>query len=129
MKGHGEKHTRKTETAIVALLTQPTLGEAAKNAGIGESTLWRWLQEPEFNQLYRESRQQALTQAICRLQQVASQAVDCLAEIIANEDAPTSSRVTASKAVLELALKATETEDLISRIEALERITAGGMAL
>jgi transposase-like protein len=43
--GHGEKFSRRMKAAIVALLEQPTIPEAAKAAGVSYTSLWRWLQE------------------------------------------------------------------------------------
>jgi hypothetical protein len=51
VKGHGEKFGRKKEQAIAALLSNPTIEEAAKAAGIGSVTLWRWLQDPGFKMI------------------------------------------------------------------------------
>jgi hypothetical protein len=48
MKGHGEKLSRKQEHTIAALLTAPSVAEAAQSAGVGEPTLYRWLKEPAF---------------------------------------------------------------------------------
>jgi hypothetical protein len=48
MAGHGEKFGRKKEDAIVALLSQRNVEDAARAAGIGARTLLRWLQTPEF---------------------------------------------------------------------------------
>jgi hypothetical protein len=42
------KFSRKHEQAISALLTQPTLAEAATTVGVGEATLRRWLQQESF---------------------------------------------------------------------------------
>ena len=39
IKGHGEKLTRKRDTAIVALLVAPTIAAAAQQAGIAEGML------------------------------------------------------------------------------------------
>jgi hypothetical protein len=36
------------EDAIVALLSAPGLTGAAKAAGVGKATLWRWMQQPAF---------------------------------------------------------------------------------
>ena len=43
MKGHGAKYERKKEEAIVALLTQKNIEEAARSIGIGSATLQRSL--------------------------------------------------------------------------------------
>ena len=41
MKGHGAKYERKKEEAIVALLTQKNIEEAARSIGIGSAMLLR----------------------------------------------------------------------------------------
>jgi hypothetical protein len=62
-------------------------------------------------------------QAIGRLQQVSSKAVDALLEVIDTEytPAPPAVRVSAASKILDLAMKATELEDLAERIAALEQ--------
>ena len=62
MTGHGEKLSRKAELFIVALLTQPTVTAAAQTIGVSEATARRWLQREEFQERYREARQEALSQ-------------------------------------------------------------------
>ena len=69
MKGHGEKLSRKQEALISALLTAPTLADAAHTAGIGEVTAWRWLKDATFQATYREARRQVVQQAIVQVQQ------------------------------------------------------------
>ena len=56
MVGHGAKFGRKKEEAIAALLTQPSIEQAARVAGVGPKTLLRWLKLPEFQAAYREAR-------------------------------------------------------------------------
>jgi len=51
MKGHGAKFERKHEEAIVALLTQRNVEEAAKTVGIAANTLLNWMKLPEFREL------------------------------------------------------------------------------
>jgi predicted DNA-binding protein (UPF0251 family) len=57
------------EAAVAALLTAPTIATAAAAVGISEQTLWRWLQNSDFQERYREAKRQAVTQAIARFQQ------------------------------------------------------------
>jgi hypothetical protein len=47
---------RKQEDDMAALLTQRNVEEATRAAGIGTSTLLRWLKLPEFQEAYREAR-------------------------------------------------------------------------
>lgn len=52
----------------------PTISEAAKCTGIGEATLWRWLQDPGFQEKYREAKREVVAQAVSRLQKATSKA-------------------------------------------------------
>ena len=70
MKGHGSKFGRKTEEAIIALLTQRNIEEAAKSIGIAPNTLLRWMKEPEFEKGYRQARRAAFGQSIAKLHQM-----------------------------------------------------------
>jgi uncharacterized protein YggE len=118
--------SRKQGEAIAALLTMPTITEAAKRAGVGERTVYRWLQDdPAFQQAYREARRAAVQQAIAHIQRVTSTAVKTLEAVMRDLDAPSSSRVSAARVVLEMALKGVELEDLEARIDALERTVQG----
>lgn len=119
------KMTRKMESAVAALLTAPTIATAAAAVGISEQTLWRWLQDPDFKERYREAKREAVAQAVARLQQVSSQAVETLWVIMTDDEAKDSTRVTAAKAVLEMAIKGIELEDLAARIDALEKSLGG----
>ena len=120
MKGHGEKFSRKKEQAIAALLTSPTLTEAARACGIGETTLWRWLQDPDFAERYRQARKRALHIAINRLHRIASDAVTTL-QVVANDaNAPASSRVAAARVILETVLKMEEVEEIEARLTKIE---------
>ena len=78
MVGHGSKFDRKKEEAIAALLTQRSIEEAAKVAGIGTQTMYRWLKIPEFQAAYLEARRAAFSQTNARLQQASSAAVSTL---------------------------------------------------
>ena len=118
MNGHGEKRTRKREQAVAALLTAPSIAEAARLAGIGEATLHRWLREPGFAAAYRSARRQALDGAVGRLQQVAGAAVETLERNL--EARAENVQVRAAQILLEQAFKAAELMDLAERVEALE---------
>jgi hypothetical protein len=118
------KFSRKHEQAISALLTQPTLAEAATTVGVGEARLLRWLQQEPFQAAYRQARREAVGQAIARLQQVTTIAVNTLEAILIDPTARESAKVTAARAVLELAIRGVELEDLEVRIAALEQRVA-----
>jgi RES domain-containing protein len=121
--GHGEKLSRLQETAISALLTAPSVPEAAKMVGVGERTLWRWMRLPGFKEAYQAARRELVRHAIVTVQGVMSQAVKTLVEIMENSDSPASARVSSAKTILELGVRAVEMEDLEARISKLETLT------
>jgi len=125
MKGHGEKLSRNQERAIAALLVHPTMLKAAAAAGVGEVTLWRWLQIPGFKEQYRLARREAVSQAVGHLQGACSVAVLALTDVAQDVSCPASARVSAARTVLELALKGVELEDLAVRVDELESQVAG----
>jgi transposase-like protein len=120
MKGHGSKFGRKKEEAIVALLMQRNVDEAAKSVGITPSTLLRWMEVPEFATSYREARRRAFGQSIARLQQASTAAVSTLLKLMVDASTPPSVRVRAADSVLDHAKQAIEIEDVEVRVAALE---------
>ncbi|MBN2359674.1 MAG: hypothetical protein JXR83_09480 [Deltaproteobacteria bacterium] len=109
---------------LAALLEQPTIQKAAKVARVPERTCYRWLAAAPFKAAYAEARRQAMQQATARLQHAAGQAVETLEEIMGDSDAPSTARVSAARATLEIAYRAVEIEDLTERIAALEATAA-----
>ena len=118
--GHGNKLSRKKEQAIIALLEAPTVKEAAEMVKINPATLYKWMALPEFEEAYRKARHRAMGEAIARLQQASSEAVDTLRDVMGDQEATPASRVTAARAVLELGLRATELELVDERLARLE---------
>ena len=112
MKGHGAKFERKQEEAIVALLTQRNIDEAAKAVGIAPNTLLKWMKQPEFDAAYREARRAAFRQSVARLQQGASAAATTMLKTMIDANTPASTRLRAAECVMNHATKAIELEDI-----------------
>ena len=120
MKGHGSKFARKKDEVVAALLPQRNLEEAARVAGVGVATLMRWQKLPEFQDALRRARREALSQTIGRLQQGASAAATTLLKVMLDQNTPASTRVRAADSVMN-AMKTMELEDVLERLEQLER--------
>ena len=121
MAGATAKLTPKQEQAILALLVQPNIEQAARSANVGLRSLHRWLKDPVFDAAYREARRTAFRQSVARMQQASSAAVSTLLKIMLEPSSPPSTRVRAADVVLNHANKAIEVEDLEARISELER--------
>lgn len=118
--------TPRKERALQALLTCRTRAEAAKAAGIGESTLRGYLREPEFQARYREVFGALVQDATRQAQQAIAPALSTLREIVENDEAGAKARIAAARVTLEYALRLTEQLDIISRIEVLENAMKEG---
>jgi transposase-like protein len=116
-----EKLGRKKEAAIVELLSQRNVEEAARAAGVGARTLYRWMKEADFDAAYRAARRAAFSQSAARLQQMCSAAVTTLGKIMVDPTSPVASRVRAADSVLDHAAKSIELEDIDVRVSELER--------
>lgn len=112
--GHGEKLSRNRERAIAALLAKPSIVEAAKDVGIGESTLRSWMQEPGFAAEYATARGRVVDETIAWLQRSGLQAVQTLVKSLTASSE--SVRVTAAKAILDYSIE----WSLDARLAALE---------
>lgn len=109
------------EKAIVALLSEPTNARAAAAAGVGERTLYRWLNEYEFARAWSRARRQAYQQASALANRYAPLAVQTLARICNNDKCPPAARVAAAGMLLRVGREAIELDDILERIDDLER--------
>ena len=117
--------TGRQQKAIAALIRAPTRAEAAKEAGVGVSTLRRWLKEDtEFKNAYREAVSEILEGATRKAQTAAGEAVDVLRDIMKNTGEQAAPRVSAADKVLGYALKLGEQLDLAQRMDEIERAIA-----
>jgi hypothetical protein len=109
--------------AIVALVNEPTIRKAAEVCGVGERTLYTWLDQPAFQAAYRKARREAFAQAMGLVHKYAPLAVGTLATIASDKSAPHSARVSASTGLLKFSRESLELDDVVARVEQLERAT------
>jgi hypothetical protein len=121
MKGHGTKFGRKKEEAIAALLSQRSIEEASRVAGIGVNTLQRWLKEPEFKAAYYQARRATFEQTVARMQQASGAAASTVLRIMTDASAPPAVRLRAATCILDCSSQAISVEELELRILELER--------
>ena len=121
MAVNGSKLTPKQEQAILALLTNQGVDNAARAVGIGPRTLYRWMNEPLFDKAYRKARRDAFGQGTARLQQASGAAVSSILKIMVDQHAAASTKLGAAELVLMHGAKAIEIEDVEARVSELER--------
>jgi hypothetical protein len=122
MAGHGTKLGRKREDAIAGLLSQRNVDEAARAAGVGARTLWRWLQDSEFQTAYRKAKRAVFGQSLARLQQASGAAAAVVLKIMLDPTTPAATRLKAADIVFARAAQAMELEDVEARVSELESV-------
>ena len=112
----------KAEKVLTALLHHGAVRAAAKDAGVSEATVFRYLQDAEFQRRYRAARADVVDAAIALMQRLCSNAVSTLGTVMQDTEAPASARVSAAKTILEQSMSAVELMDLQERVEMLEKM-------
>jgi hypothetical protein len=112
----------KWRKAVEALLSCPTVGEAATAAGVSRRTLGRWLLCPGFLDAYRTGAQTVYGRCLATLSTGATEAAEALRECL--QSSRPADRIAAARALLEQTHKARELCDLESRLAELEATAA-----
>ncbi|BCK78732.1 hypothetical protein MM35RIKEN_09240 [Vescimonas fastidiosa] len=113
--------TPRKEKALQALLVCRTRAEAAKAAGIGESTLREYMKDAEFTERYNQAFGGMVADATRQAQQTLSPALSTLREIMEDREEQASARITAARSILEYAMKLCEQTDILDQLQSLER--------
>ena len=113
--------TGKQEKALAALVRSPTAKQAAEAAGIGYTSLRRWMREDEeFRNAYKAALAELLEDAHRQSSAGMGAALDTLREISEDILAGANARIAASRALLEFSLKLREAVDTEARLTAIE---------
>ena len=83
------------------------------------------MKDPEFLQALREARREVVSLVSQRLSQSGETAINVLIDVVEDEDSPPSSKVQASRTILEYLYKSYEQDELEQRIEELENHIQG----
>jgi hypothetical protein len=110
---------RNYEKAVAALMAYPTTKEAAKAAGMGESTLRAYKSDPEFVELYAAARHELLDAGVKSMQERFSEAVETVCEIMHDKTASPSVRLSAASSIIQNVVRLTD------QTESMERAATG----
>lgn len=107
--------------ALAALLKASTIEAAATAAGVGYSTLRRWIKEDNsFRDAYHAALTELLADAAAQARMSLTPALETLREIVEDQSSTGPVRVQAARALLDYSIKLTEITDIFERLEALE---------
>ena len=106
------------QAALPIVACFPTVVQAARAAGVGESTLRRWLTDPAFRGCVAELRCQSANVARQKLLELTPLCVSVLADAMCHSDPAI--RLRAANYALSFNLRAAELENLRSDLNTLE---------
>jgi hypothetical protein len=122
--------TPRQEQAIIALISEAGVTKASAVTGIPERTIYNWLEQPKFRSAYLNSRRRSYGHAVGLCGYYAPMAVQTLAKVMSDPQAPHSARVSAAINMLKAGREGIELDELVMRIEALEKaqqaVSSGG---
>ena len=114
------KDSQRQQKALAALLTCPTVKAAARAAGLDESTIRRYRQDPAFMAEYERRCAEMLETATDNAKAAMPPAIDRLRGIIDDDQQQPQQHIAAARAVLEYGLRLVEANDFEQRLRALE---------
>lgn len=122
-RGHGTKSDATRERAILALLSEASIGAAANRCGVSERTLRRWMTDDEAFKSELAAARTAMFQAgMHRVQALTSEAIDTLVSLMGRTVPPTV-RLGAARTVAELGIHQYDAETILKKLDDLERLT------
>lgn len=114
------------ENIAICILTTSTYEEAAEKSGVSKSTLYRLRKDTEFQKTINQVKNSMFQDTMKKAQAYSSESLETLREIMCDVGATDSSRVSAARTILELGLNSAEQEQIVNRIEELERMLTNG---
>jgi AcrR family transcriptional regulator len=115
---------RNQKRAIPALLQTSTVADAARVCGLSERTLWRYLNDEEFNEALRKRQDDVIRSTTAALVGLSSDANSVLRDLMMDKQVSASVRARVALGIKRLVHEAVELQDVVSRLEALENETS-----
>lgn len=113
--------TPRKRKALEALLTSGDISQAANTAGVSRDSVYRWLQDSEFQQAMNAGTQAALQGLSQSLLTLGAAAAKTLQSALDDPTAPLAARLRAADIVLTRLLQMRELVDLDKRLTELEK--------
>ena len=110
--------TFRQQSALPAIAAAPTIAQAIRDSGVAESTLYRWLDDQNFQNELTRIRNENAAQARQGLQTLMLRSVAVLAQAMEEPDATI--RLRAARYTLSFAVQVAEAEKLKEEIQTLQ---------
>lgn len=110
------------ELAINELLKGNSIVESAKNVGVSEATLNRWLANTEFKVVLNERKSIIVDNCIDKINLLGNKAITVLDSILDDENVSSNVRLNASKSILDMILKFNEQRNIMDKMKEIEEL-------
>ena len=107
---------------VVGLLCHGSIQRAGKEAGITQSTAYKWAKKDNIIDSLTELRKSYTLQSVNRSKLFLNTAVDKVFEIMNDKKATKPTQLNAAKILIELAERSIEKTDILDRMDELEKI-------
>ena len=114
----GEELTTRQQKLLLELVRNPDIQAAARNAGVGRTTAYRWLEKPEFYKELTRMRNETMNEALSTIKSLTTRAAQELARLLDTEDDRLRRHI--CKDILSHAIKVRELEEIEQRLIKLE---------
>ena len=112
--------TPRQRSALPIIAASPTMAQAARASGIGQTTLYRWIEDDEFREELTRLREESAQVARRELQGLMLRSVSVLAD--AMEDSDKAVRLRAARYAMSFAVRICEIEALRKQVQELEEV-------
>lgn len=106
------------------MLTSKTIEDAYKKADITRNTAYRYLNDDDWQEEYRKRRSELTDTLTSQLLQLGTQAIETLENNMTDPDATPATKNTTSKTILDYIYSNHDREQIIERLEEIERALA-----
>lgn len=108
------------ELAINELLKGNSIAQSAKNVGVSEATLNRWLANTEFKVVLNERKSLIVDNCIDKINLLGNKAITVLDNMLDDEKVSSNVRLNASKSILDMILKFNEQRNIMDKMKEIE---------
>lgn len=114
------------EEIIAALILKGSIKGAAASLNCTVRTLYDRMRKEEFKTLYSQAKGELVRSATAKMQGHLCGAIDTIAAIMNDPEAPKQTRLNGAVSILQYASKYLETTEILDRLEDLEKAVGEG---
>lgn len=113
---------QKQHKFLVAMLEETSIADAIERAGITRTTAFKYLNDPEFKEEFRNARQEIINGITNRLWKLDSKAIDTLDKNLTNEAGTPFTRSGTAKIILDFIYRSHELDNITERLDEMEQL-------